>query len=63
MEEKLDRIIELLEQIVENTKKPEARLNFSQVLIKHTDDEAVARTVSEASNRDDVESVRYRPRP
>lgn len=63
MEEKLDRIIELLEELVELKRPKEVKLNFNQVLIKHTDDEAVARTVQEAIDRADVESVRYRPRP
>jgi len=63
MEEKLDRIIELLEQLVENTKPKEFSLNYNQVLINHNNDEAVAQTVKEASDRTDVRSVRYRPRP
>lgn len=63
MENKLDRIIELLEQIAENTKKTEPKLNFNQVLINHNNVEAVAETVREAAARADVRSVRYRPRP
>jgi hypothetical protein len=63
MEAKLDRIIELLEELVELKRPKEVKLNFNQVLIAHQDDEAVAKTVKEAVDRADVESVRYRPRP
>jgi hypothetical protein len=63
MEAKLDRIIELLEEIAASTRPKEVKLNFNQVLINHNDEEAVAKTVSEASARADVRAVRYRPRP
>jgi hypothetical protein len=63
MEEKLDRILELLEELVEQGKPREFKLNYNQVLINHNNEEAVAQTVKEASDRADVRSVRYRPRP
>lgn len=59
MEEKLDRIIELLEVLVANSKP--RRIDFNQVLISHADEEAVAATVTEMISRADVDFIRYRP--